>query len=215
MKYLNFFLLLTEFNTSSVVAWGVRFIIIFTLLCLLSALVYDQNSNNSVGKILRSILLIFALIIGIYPALVLGQATARALWEVSILIPLFLIVGLHSGLACLQLIADKTWHQANQSLMSKFDLVFILISAGLVLLLIFTTPISNSARESLLYGDYALWFWLGLVLVGWVLPLLSKVLKTYNKTNIILRQLCFISSAFALRAFIVFGGQSSAAFIGA
>lgn len=210
----DFYLLFTEFNPASVVAWGVRIIIIFTMLCLLAALVYDRDSSSSVGWLFRSILMVFAIIIGIYPALVLGQATARALWDVAILIPLFLLVGLHSGFACIQLFTDNDWQQNNQAWINKLDFAFILFSAALILFLIFTTPISELGKENLLYGDYAVWLWLGVVLVGWVIPLLSNLINN-NKTIIVFRQLCFISGAFALRAFIVFGGQTSATFIGA
>ena len=210
--YLNFL----EFNTSSVIAWGTRIVTIFLVLCLVSALLLSRNvQSNSVNPLLSGSLLVFSLAVGIYPAFVLGQAVARPLWEPLWIAPLFFIVGVHSGVACLYLITREKWSEARLAMMKRVELPFIVLQVALFAGLIASAAVSSSGIERLFYGELAVWFWGGVVAIGWALPLLVGLRKSASQQAIVLNQLAFLMGALALRVVIVLGGQGAESFIGA
>ncbi len=213
--YLNFI----EFNPTSAIAWGTRIITLFIMLCVLSLVllntVTDKDKSNPIGPILTSLLIFFALAVGIYPALVLGQAMiARPLWEPFLLMPLFLLLGLHSGFALVQLLTSNQWTDKSLEQIRKLDLGAIGIQVVLFALLIVSTTLSFAGKNQLFFGEFALWFWVGVVFIGWTLPFIVSSSSSRSKNAIILTQLCFILGAFALRTVIVFSGQGAQAFIG-
>lgn len=213
--YLNFM----EFNPESAIAWGTRIITLFVMLCVFSLVllttVNDNDKSNPIGPLLTALLVFFALAVGIYPALVLGQATiARPLWEPLLLMPLFLLLGLHSGFALVQLLTADKWTDKSLEQIRKLDLGAIGIQIVLFALLIISTTFSSAGKEQLFFGECALWFWVGVVFIGWVLPFITSSSSSRSKNTLILTQLCFIFGAFALRTVIVFSGQGTQAFIG-
>ncbi len=213
--YLNFM----EFNPTSAIAWGTRIITLFVMLCVFSLVllstVNDNDKSNPIGPVLTGFLIFFALAIGIYPALVLGQATiARPLWEPYLLMPLFLLLGLHSGFALVQLLTLDKWTDKSLEQIRKLDLGAIGIQIVLFALLIIATTFSSAGKDQLFFGEFALWFWVGVVFIGWALPFIASSGSLPSKNAIILTQLCFIFGAFALRTVIVFSGQGTQAFIG-
>lgn len=213
--YLNFL----EFNPASAIAWGTRIITLFVMLCVLSLVllstVNDKDKSNPIGPVLTGFLVFFAFAIGIYPALVLGQATiARPLWEPFFLMPIFLLLGLHSGVALVQLFTLNKWTDKSIEQIRKLDLFAIGLQVVLFALLVITTTFSSVGKGQLFFGEFALWFWVGVVFIGWALPFIISSSSSPSKKRIILTQLCFICGAFALRTVIVFSGQGTQAFVG-
>ena len=207
--YLNFI----EFNPSSAIAWGTRIITIFVMLCALSLLLLNtEGRGKPVGPILMTLLVLFALAVGIYPALVLGQAAARPLWEPMLLVPLFLLLGIHTGFASVQFLTLNRWTKESLESIKKLDISLILLQIGLFALLIILTPFSPAGKERLFFGEFALWFWIGVVLIGWAIPFIASLSPSFNKKTILISQLCFVCGALALRTVIVFGGQGPQAF---
>lgn len=221
----NFYLNFLEFNPASAIAWGTRIITIFVMLCIYSlVLLYtidDKDKTNPIGSLLTGLLVFFALAIGIYPAYVLGQAgIARPLWEPLLLMPLFLLLGLHSGFALVQLLSYKKWTQEALMQIKRLDKGVIIIEVLLFALLITITSFSSAGKDQLFFGEYALWFWIGVVCIGWVIPFFINSRfagpgSFPEARTILLTQLCLIAGAFALRTVIVFGGQGAQAFLGA
>ena len=149
----RFFLNFLEFNTLSVIAWGTRIITIFLMLCIFSALLLSPDSlSNSVGPLLRGLLLVFSLAVGIYPAFVLGQGVAQPLWDALWIAPLFFVVGVHSGMACLYLLTREKWNEARLAMMRRLDLPFIMLQIVLFVGLIALTTVSSRGIERLFYG---------------------------------------------------------------
>ncbi len=213
--YLNFL----EFNPASAIAWGTRIITLFVMLCVFSLIllgtVDDNDKSNPIGPILTAFLILFALAIGIYPAQVLGQATiARPLWEPFLLMPLFLLLGLHSGFALVQLLTSNKWTDKSLEQIRKLDLGAIGVQVVLFTLLVIATTFSSTGKDQLFFGEFALWFWIGVVFIGWALPFIASSTASRSNNAIILTQLCFIFGAFSLRTVIVFSGQGAQAFIG-
>lgn len=210
----RFLLNFLEFNPSSAIAWGTRIITIFIMLCIFSLILLNsQYRVRPVGPLLTGLLVIFALAIGIYPALVLGQAIARPLWEPLLLMPLFLLLGIHTGFASVQLLTFNKWTEKSLKKIKKLDTGIIILQIILFLLLVSLTPFSDAGKAQIFSGESALWFWFGVVFIGWALPFFTGFSSPSSKKVIVLTQLCFICGAFALRAVIVFGGQGALAFI--
>lgn len=210
--YLNFF----EFNSSSVIAWGTRIITLFVLLCALALLLLNsQGEGKPIGQLLTLLLVAFALMVGIYPAFVLAQAEARPLWDPLFLAPLFLVLGINTGFASVQLLTYRKWTEETLAKVKKLDVVIVLVEVVLFAALVAMAPVSPAAIERFFTGDLALWFWFGVVIVGWGLPVLAGLKNNLSGNAIVLTQLCFIFGAFALRTVIVFGGQGPQSFIGA
>ncbi len=212
--YRNF----SEFNPASAIAWGTRIIVIFSMLCIFSLVLLHtmnkQEKSSPIGPILTGLLIFFALAIGIYPAFVLAQASiARPLWEPLLLAPLFLLLGLDSGFALVQLLTFKKWNEDTLEQIRKLDLASIVGQVVLFALLLSISSFSAAGMNRLFFGEFALWFWIGVVLIGWVLPFVASSSHPKKRT-IIVTQLGLLLGAFALRAVIVFGGQGTQAFIG-
>lgn len=211
----QFYLILTEFNTSSVISWGARIIVLFSMLCIYSAILYEKENKKSIGKILKVLLGIFAVGVGIYPALVLNQGLANPLWNSYWLIPLFLLVGTHSGFACIQLMASKRWHQHNAKIVKTLDYAFITLQ-GLLLICLFTsTKLPEEGISRLFTGEFKYWFWGSTIGMGLIVPLILIQISSQTKLGLTLRQLCFLWGAFSLRIVIILGGQSTETFLGA
>lgn len=214
--YLNF----SEFNPSSAIAWGTRIISMFIMLCIFSLVLLNtmdsEDKTRPIGPVLMGLLIFFALATGIYTAFVLGQAgIARPLWEPLLLVPLFLLLGLHSGFAIVQLLTYNKWTEESLEQIKKLDLGAIILQVILFALLILATSFSSTGKEQLFFGEFALWFWVGVVFIGWALPFIANSKPIFSeKRTIILTQLCFLCGAFALRTVIVFSGQGSQAFVG-
>ncbi len=215
----NFYRNFSEFNPSSAIAWGTRIIAVFIMLCIYSLfLLHSMNSQEKtspIGPLLTGLLIFFALAVGIYPALVLGQASiARPLWEPLLLAPLFLLLGLDSGFALVQLLTFKKWQEDTLEKIRKLDLAVIIGQIILFALLLSISTFSEAGMNRLLFGEFSLWFWIGVVLIGWLLPFFFSFSHSPKKNTIILTQLSLLLGAFALRAVIVFSGQGPQAFIG-
>lgn len=176
----------------------------------------SEAKSKPIGPILTALLIIFALATGIYTAFVLGQAgIARPLWEPLLLVPLFLLLGLHSGFALVQLLTYNKWTEESLQQIRKLDLGAIILQVILFALLILITSFSSSGKEQLFFGEFALWFWVGVVVIGWALPFFVSSRPIFSeKSTILLTQLCFLCGAFALRTVIVFSGQGAQAFVG-
>jgi len=142
---LNFF----EFNPSSAIAWETRIITIFVMLCVFSLLLLNSPDRvRPIGPLLSALLVLFALVVGIYPAFVLGQATARPLWEPMLLVPLFLLVGIHTGFAAVQLLTFKKWTEQSLTQIKKLDIGIIALQIFLFALLIALTSLSSDGKKS-------------------------------------------------------------------
>ena len=61
-------------------------------------------------------------------------------------------------------------------------------------------------------GDLAPWLWLGVVLVGWLVPL-GLAARGGSRGLQAVRAAAVLTGVLALRAVIVFGGQGSAALL--
>ena len=205
----NLYHVFTAFNTSSAIAWGSRIICIFALLLIYILLFY--KSTEKISSIPLILLFLAALFIGVYPALVLMQSTGRPLWDTFLLIPLFLLLGSHSGFSLVQLFSAAEW-TGEQRAVKILDFTFIVLQIILVAGILFTSAVNWQSLSPVL-SDSSLLTWGGVILAAWLMPILLS-LKPADKKIVRIRQLSFIGGALALRAVIVICGQDPRTFIG-
>ena len=149
--------------------------------------------------------------LGLYTGILLGTMVARPMWNSAVLGPLFLISGLATGVALLCLFAT---HEELQRLTAvelavsgaKGALIFVYVLA------LVTGPAGAQASARLLLnGEFALAFWLPVVIGGTLFPVLVKGAEMGGRPLTWIPPAALSSLALvgglALRWVIVYGGQ--------
>lgn len=175
---LRFFYLLGNFG--SVMTWGVVFLGIFMVVAV-AALVLDLLKRPVPGW-LENVGAVLALCVAVYTGALLGVCNTYPLWNNALLPILFLVSALSTGAAsvlCVSII-----HHADEfnmvGVLKKFHFCLPIIELLLVASLLFITQSNSEAGYqsvmSLVAGEWAVWFWLGLVFIGLVGP---TILETW------------------------------------
>ena len=169
---LRFFWLIA--NPGSVMTLGVYFICVFMPVALVSALL--EVLKKPVPKWLTWIGIVFAFAVAAYTGFLLGVVKAFPLWNNALLPILFLVSAMSTGAASVLLIG--IFRHADEfnrvGVLKKFHFCLPVIELVLIAALMFITCTNSTAGwnsvMSLLVGGYAPLFWIGLVLIGLVLP---------------------------------------------
>ncbi|WP_455164199.1 NrfD/PsrC family molybdoenzyme membrane anchor subunit [Slackia exigua] len=163
-------------NPGSVMTLGVYFICVFMPVALIEAVL--ELLKKDVPRWLTVIGDVFAFAVAAYTGFLLGVVDAYPLWNNAILPVLFVISALASGLAAVNLcglILDR------ESIEKMFDLkkghVVLGVAEIIALVVMFIIVASGDPQgaasiQSMLTGGFAGMFWIGLVLVGLLMPLL-------------------------------------------
>lgn len=163
-------------NPGSVMTLGVYFICVFMPIALIEAVL--ELLKKDVPRWLTVIGDVFAFAVAAYTGFLLGVVDAYPLWNNAILPVLFVISALASGLAAVNLcglILDR------ESIEKMFDLkkghVVLGVAEIIALVVMFIIVASGDPQgaasiQSMLTGGFAGMFWIGLVLVGLLMPLL-------------------------------------------
>lgn len=169
---LRFVFLLTNFG--SVMTWGVVFLGGFTVVALI-VLVMDIL-KRSVPVWLDIVGVLLAVCVAVYTGALLGVCKTFPLWNNALLPILFLVSALSAGAAAVLLISIfKHSDEFNRvGVLKKFHFCLPIVELVLVASLMFITSFNSVAGwnsvMALLVGSWAPLFWIGLVLVGLVLP---------------------------------------------
>lgn len=177
--------------------------------------------------------------LGIYTGILLNTMVARPLWNSAILGPLFLVSGLSAGAAVMHIAATllqgkpapqgmiggalatmlqpigpqhpekKTAHS-----LVRYDQVFLiteLVFIGLFVANLHTSSASHAAAAALIMtGPYALAFWVGVVVVGVLLPLAWQALELSHKVaHTVVPAVLVLVGGYTLRWVMVNAGQMS------
>ncbi|MDO5358888.1 polysulfide reductase [Slackia faecicanis] len=175
---LRFALLLSNFG--SVMTWGVVFLSVFMAVALITAAL--DLMKKKVPGWLEMAGAVVALCVAAYTGALLGVCNTYPLWNNALLPVLFTVSALSAGAASV-LLAAVVRHadEFNKAgVLKKFHFCLPIIEMLLVASLCFITAFNSTAGfesvASLVAGEWAVWFWLGLVFVGLILP---TVLETW------------------------------------
>jgi formate-dependent nitrite reductase membrane component NrfD len=183
--------------------------------------------------------IVLGVLLGIYTGVLLNTMVARPLWNTSILAPLFLVSGLSAGAAAVHLatrvfpgrpapksllggaLAAMVQHLGSQPPESRtadsviradigFLTVELLLIGLLVIALLSSTAAQAAAASLILGGPYTTIFWIGVVTLGVIVPLLLQALELGHRIpHTVLPALLVLAGGFALRWVMVNAGQAS------
>ncbi|MCU0362496.1 MAG: polysulfide reductase NrfD [Bacteroidales bacterium] len=157
------------------------------------------------------VMLIYAIILGIYTGILLSAFNARPLWNTSILGPLFLASGLSAGAAATLLIS-KDKKEIRQ--FARIDLVLLGIELFLIIHMFMgflaSTQVQIDAAELFLGGSYTMTFWVFVVFMGMFLPAILEIMELGKyKIPVLVPAVLVLFGSLMLRFVIVNAGQVS------
>ena len=156
---------------------------------------------------------VFGALLALYTGILLSSNIARPFWNNGVLAPLFLISGISTGAAFMILFHDGSDVREKEELgVIKLSLIV----AELVALVLFVSALLTSVanqRESvhlIVGGPYTAAFWVFVVGIGLLLPLLLQVLEVLHRLESrFVMPLMVLVGGLVLRYLVVQGGQLS------
>jgi formate-dependent nitrite reductase membrane component NrfD len=172
----------------------------------------------------------FALGVGIYTGILLGAVPSRPLWNTPMVAQLFLFSAMSTGVASVLLITawlgrrQEHGYEEERRLLVSTDLVMIALEILMIIPFLLHHALSTRSSASsiglILGGEYTLWFWVGVILMGILIPFGIEV---YELFPVILKQgsarrsiglsvvsaVLVIAGGFVLRFVFVYAGQTS------
>jgi len=220
--------LYTTFEITSPMSWGSWILILVYPALLLNTLIdipkpfrnripmFDRVSGSiqsrpMLAKNIGVLNMIVGAILGMYTGILLSALGARPLWNSAMLWILFLTSGLSSAAALVHMITtDRTERELSAKADNGFLIfelfVFVLFFVGMVS----STQAHRHAAALLLTGPYAAAFWVFVILLGIVVPLVIQLLAVNHKVkHTAIAPIMVIAGGMALRFVIVYAGQAS------
>ena len=218
---------------SSMISVGIIIITVFILLGLLhiAALLFPQRVKLGAKALawLGGINALFALGTAIYTGLLLGVVKAVPFWNTPMLPMLFLVSALSTGAGAVLLVLglrrwiapaakeDAAQVMESEHLLSRVDIPLIVVELLVLFFLLFIMAGGQSvAAESARYliaGGFAIAFWVGLVIVGLLVPIVLEVwaLRSGKGLSVgALAGLCLLIGGIVLRYAVLSAGASVA-----
>jgi protein NrfD len=166
---------------------------------------------NKYKKALAWVMLIYAIILGIYTGILLSAFNARPLWNTSILGPLFLASGLSAGAAA-TLLLSKDAKERKQ--FARIDLVILGIELFLIIHMFMgflaSTQVQIEAARLFLGGPYTMSFWIFVVIIGMIIPAVLEIMELGRyHIPVIIPAVLVLFGSLMLRFIIVYAGQVS------
>lgn len=149
--------------------------------------------------------------LGIYTGILLSALGARPLWSSALLGPLFLVSGLSTAAAFAHWASPEPDERVQ---LAWLDNLFLTIELGLIVLLLVglltSTEAHAEAARLLLGGPFTAVFWVGVVFLGILLPLVIQTLAvTHRIVHTPIAPILVMAGGLALRFVIVSAGQAS------
>ncbi len=178
---MRFALLLTNF--SSIMTWGVVFLAIFEVIALIVAIMELRNAN--VPRWLNWAGCLFGFAVAAYTGVLLGVVHTYPLWNNPLLPVLFVVSAVSTGAASVMLGSLIVCRDEFERMWNVKKVHFFLPITELVLIaaLLFVVAsdgdAANASVMSLVMGDYAPAFWLGLIIIGLIVPTCIEAYPIY------------------------------------
>jgi len=171
-----------------------------------------------------------SLSVGIYTGILLGAVPSRPFWNTPMLAQLFLFSAMSTGTAAVLLVtALLGTHRANRyeeerRLLVSTDIVLIVLEIFMLIPFLLHHALSPwssaSSIQLILGGEFTLWFWIGTILLGILLPLAIEgyeLLPVTHKASATRHSLelsaassaLVLAGGFVLRYVFVYAGQVS------
>lgn len=238
-KPFSFYWLLISYNPLSVMSLGVLALFIYTPLAFLfTALIFEETIKKykilsillpiinyikgfkAYAKRIEYVLCGVAIIVGAYTGFLLSANITYPLWNTPILPILFLASGLSAGIAGNILVAliffKSSINKDSIKYLLILDLRVILVEIPLLILLFVGMMYKGgnaqiAAMQALTIGNWASIFWIGVVGIGLIVPIIIAftALKNhaYKVKFILINSIVVLLGVLLLRLYIVYAGQ--------
>ena len=220
--------LYTTFKIKSPMSWGAWILILVYPALLLNTLIriperfrnkikpFDRlseliNRHPFAIKNIGVLNILLGTLLGMYTGVLLSSIGARPLWNSAMLWMLFLVSGLSSASAFVHLItSDKYERQLLAKADNGFLTLELFVLGGFISGLLTSTGVHIEAVHLILTGPFASAFWVFVVAMGIVLPLMIQLLAVNNKIkHSPAAPLMVIAGGLILRFVIVYAGEYS------
>jgi formate-dependent nitrite reductase membrane component NrfD len=129
-------------------------------------------------KGLAWVMMMLAVVLGVYTGILLSAFNARPLWNTSILGPLFLVSGLSTGLAAIMWMSKSKY---ERKVLSRLDLIMIGVELFLIIHLFMgflaASEVQIEAAALFLGGEFTVVFWVFVIILGLVFPAVLEILE--------------------------------------
>ncbi|GIU51979.1 NrfD/PsrC family molybdoenzyme membrane anchor subunit [Shewanella sp. KT0246] len=232
-KPFEFYHILLNYNFTSVMAWGVLALLFYIpLVFVFSGLIFEKQLLSlapwlsGVAKICRKLenrlnklIFVLAIGVGIYTGFLLSALISYPILNTAVLPALFLASALSVGSAGNVLVATLFFSKKESDCIEQVHRIEYPVAFNealcLVLLFVglnFSGPAAQAATAAITTGTWASVFWIGVVGLGLVVPVLASTIspKSWRHTKgfLVTVSCSTILGVLALRHFVVYAGQS-------
>ncbi len=223
-----FWRLYTTIRLESPMSWGAWVLMIVTPLSIIWAAInireifpkwnwrfkFLKDLESFFIKIklpLAWIMMVSSVILGVYTGILFSAFNARPLWNTSILGPLFLASGMSAGAAVIMLMSKN---HNERIIFSKIDIGIIIVELFLIVHMLMgflaSTQVQIDAAGLFLGGPYTASFWMFVVILGMIIPVILEVLEIWKfKIPVVIPAILVLFGSIMLRFLIAFAGQES------
>jgi len=192
---LYFWRLYTTIRFESPMSWGAWTLMLITPLSFVWAASYMKelfpkwdwkfnilNKAESLAikyrEFLAWMMMLLAIVLGVYTGILLSAFNARPLWNTSILGPLFLVSGLSTGLATAMWMSKSKY---ERKVLSRLDLIMIFVELFLIIHLLMgflaASEVQIEAAQLFLGGEFTAVFWSFVIILGLAFPATLEILE--------------------------------------
>lgn len=164
---------------------------------------------NSNIKIMAWIIIVLAVILGIYTGILLSAFNARPLWNNAILGPLFLTSGLSTGAAAIMLVSKD---HKERAFFSRIDILLVVIELFFIVHLFMGflagPEVQLESAQLFFGGPYTIPFWVFVVFLGLIFPAILEFLELRGyKISTTIPAILIILGGLIFRFIMVDAGQ--------
>ncbi|NQT62405.1 MAG: polysulfide reductase NrfD [Candidatus Marinimicrobia bacterium] len=162
-------------------------------------------------RYMAQILILLSVILGMYTGILLSAFNARPFWNTSILGPLFLTSGLSASAALVSFFSKS---EVEKRLFTRIDIILIGIELFMIVHLFMGhlagTQVHIQAAQMFLGGAFTVPFWVFVVGLGLLLPVVLEILELKHKfIPAIVPVVLIVAGNLMLRFIVVNAGQAS------
>ena len=155
------------------------------------------------------VMIVYAVVLGIYTGILLSAFNARPLWNTSILGPLFLVSGMSTGVAAILLMSRD---HSERKILSKVDLLLIGIELFFIVHMFMgflaSSEVQIQAAELFLGGEFTVSFWVFVILLGLIFPAVLEILELRGyKIPVVIPAVLILFGGLLFRFIMVEAGQ--------
>jgi formate-dependent nitrite reductase membrane component NrfD len=225
---LYFWRLYLTFEWTSPMSWGAWILFLVYPILIMNALIRipDEigerfsflrkisdkiNDHKFMVKLIGAFSMFTGGILGMYTGVLLSSFVARPAWNSSMLWALFLISGLSSAAAFVHLVGRD---EDERRMLAKADNGFLITEILIILLMIVgflsSTQVQIEAVKLFLGGSLSAVFWVFVVGMGIIIPLIIQIAAVNNKIqHTPVAPVMVMLGGLLLRFVVVFAGQAS------